>query len=311
MEAVLMLHFTLRARAAYTLLELIFVIVILGIVSAIGSEIIAQVYESYLTQRASYKSGIKTELAANQLVNRLTYAIPGTVIARRSLANTAYVSINELTNTNFEVLEWIGYDADSFTAIANGANRRPGWSGVADLYAPAAAPTLLVTPGSNLGLADTIIQNLSRNAAGIAAAGLANAAVFFPGEYSEYNIGYDNAGGRAGLNRVTGGGAQLLAVESLVGKRAKEHYKLAWSAYAIVPVPNANGTSDLRLYYNFQPWGAPGPQYQNAPFVTFLRNVSVFRFTGEANTIRFKICQQENIGDAYMITTCKEKAVIR
>ncbi len=48
----------LRKRAGFTMLEVVFVIVILGVVSSIGAEIIAQVYESYITQRASHRSSI-------------------------------------------------------------------------------------------------------------------------------------------------------------------------------------------------------------------------------------------------------------
>ncbi|MCW8821398.1 MAG: prepilin-type N-terminal cleavage/methylation domain-containing protein, partial [Sulfurovum sp.] len=62
-------------RTAFSMLELIFVIIILGIVSSIGAEIIAQVYESYIVQRATHRSSIKTELAATQIANRLTYAV--------------------------------------------------------------------------------------------------------------------------------------------------------------------------------------------------------------------------------------------
>jgi len=59
-------------RRGFSMLELIFVIVILGIVSSIGAEIIANVYESYIVQRAQHRASIKTELAAIQIANRPT-----------------------------------------------------------------------------------------------------------------------------------------------------------------------------------------------------------------------------------------------
>ena len=49
------------------MLELIFVIIILGIIASIASELIAKVYESYILQRAQYKANMKTELAAKQI----------------------------------------------------------------------------------------------------------------------------------------------------------------------------------------------------------------------------------------------------
>ena len=66
------------------MLELIFVIVILGIVSSIGAEIIAKIYGQYIIQRAQHRASIKTELAATQIANRLRYAIPGTVYRIKS-----------------------------------------------------------------------------------------------------------------------------------------------------------------------------------------------------------------------------------
>lgn len=282
----------LKQRAAFSMLELVFVIAILGIVSSIGAEIIAQVYESYITQRASHRSSIKTELAATQIANRLAYAIPGTVIGRKG---STYKAIDDLNDTDYDILQWVAYDADSF-----GAYRQPGWSGFADI--DASSVNALSTPGSDLANTNAIITNLSKGAV----KDLSNAALFFPGEYTAYTIGYD--GNIAGLTTVSSGTGENLNV-SLTGKTIKEHYKLAWSSYAIVPSDNGDGTFDLTLRYNFQPWS--GSNYGSASSVTLLRNVSVFKFVGSSNTIRFKICQQENIGETFKITTCKEKAVIR
>jgi len=300
-----MKHKHLTQRAAFTMLELVFVITILGIVSSIGAEIIAQVYESYITQRASQRSSIKTEMAATQIANRLAYAIPNTVIGRISDTDATYIAIDELDTTNYQVLQWTAYDADSFGAITT-ASRRPGWSGFADLDAAGTTLNTLSTPGSQLAVTDTIIQNLSQGATKT----LASAAVFFPGTYNAYTIGY--GADSSGVSSVASGagGTLTLAAPASGTRTIKEHYKLAWSSYAIVPINCGASGCDLALRYNFQPWIA-GSTYSNAPSVILLRNVSVFKFTGSANTIRFKICQQENIGETFSITTCKEKAVIR
>lgn len=285
-----------KQRNAFSMLELVFVIVILGIVSSIGAEVIAKVYESYVIERATHRSSLKTELAATQIANRLAYAIPGTVIGRKS--GGAYVGIDDLDASDYTILQWIGYDNDSFSAYA-----KPGWSGFADIGVEATLTTAtqLSTPGSDLAKTNTIIASLGGG-------GITNGAIFFPDTFTVNTIGYDNLN-KSGAIPVTSGTDELLGV-ALTGKTIREHYKLAWSSYAIVPsAANADGTYDLSLYYNFQPWNDEA--YTAGSHQILLRNVSVFRFTGSANTIRFKICQQEKISSTYSITTCKEKAVIR
>jgi len=281
----------LKSQKAFTMLELIFVIVILGIVSSIGAEIIANVYRSYVLERATHRSSIKTELAANQLANRLAYSIPGTVIGRKT---GVYKAIDNLDATDYTILEWIGYDNDSFSAQAT-----PGWSGFIDL--DASSKTSLKTKGSDLSKTDTIIKKLGGS-------GIGDSAIFFPGEYNARNVGYgsDHSGA---ISVGAGSTGDTLAVNDLTGKTIKEHYKLAWSAYAVVPSDNGDGTFDLDLYYDYQPWN--GDTHTNGKKQTLIRNVSVFKFVGSENTIRFKICQQEKITQNKKITICKEKAVIR
>lgn len=292
------------------MLELIFVIIILGIVSSIGAEIIAQVYESYIVQRATHRSSIKTELAATQIANRLTYAVPGTVIGRISQADPTYRAIDDLDAETYKIMQWIGYDADSFGAHTS-INRRPGWSGLCDL--DESNVTGIATPGSQLALSETIIGNLSNGTKG-----LADAALFFASTYNPTTISY--GADSSGLCTVASGAGETITLDAAgTTRNISELYKLAWSSYAIVPVQRdgsictdpATQVCDLHLRYNFQPWDGDRYNDNNISSSILLRNVTVFRFTGTGNTIRFKICQRENIGEDFNITTCKEKAVIR
>jgi prepilin-type N-terminal cleavage/methylation domain-containing protein len=297
-------------RKAFTMLEVVFVIVILGIVASIGAEIIASVYESYLVQRATHRSSIKTELAATQIANRLTYAVPRTVIGRISQTDPTYRAINDLDAETYKVMQWIGYDADSFGAFENAGNIRPGWSGLCDI--DDSNVTSISTPGSNLDLSTTIINNLSNGTRT-----LADAALFFASTYNPTNISYTDVNSSEGLSNVASGTGETITLDAATARNISELYKLSWSSYAVIPVQRngavctdpATQVCDLHLRYNFQPWN--GGTYANATSQVLLRNVTVFRFTGSGNTVRFKICQRENIGEDFNITTCKEKAVIR
>jgi hypothetical protein len=83
----------------------------------------------------------------------------------------------------------------------------------------------------------------------------------------------------------------------------RDQYKMAWSAYALVPSGNT-----LRLRYNYQPWN--GIQSANGLESILVDNFVSFRFKGNGDTVRLKLCIQEPIADQN-VTICKEKAVIR
>lgn len=272
-----------KKRDAFTMLELVFVIVILGIVASIGSEIIAKVYESYIVQRAQYRATMKTELALTQIANRLRYAIPGTVFVRPNKAGTA-ISITNITSTNAndKVLQWVGYDGDSFEAISSNTDRKPGWSGFCDIDAYTSGSTTLPTPGSNLGLATEIINNLGGN--------IANANIFFPYSTAAYG--------------VAGGTGENITLDAAIpsGTTIYERYKLAWSSYAL----EVDANDDLILHYNFTP--DIGYSIGGSSSI-LLHHVTNFRFMGSEGAIRVKLCKWEKIGSDANVTACKEKVV--
>jgi prepilin-type N-terminal cleavage/methylation domain-containing protein len=289
-----MKRFHKNKRDAFSMIELIFVIVILGVVASLGSEMIAKVYKSYILQRAQHRAEIKTELAALQIANRLAAAIPGTVVRKDATGSspTGGGTVEEITgpmslpSNSYTVLQWVGADMDSFNAIGSNANdRKPGWSGFVDLNT--SDSTHLDSKGSKLSRARTIITNLN---GGTFPVGF-SPAVYFPGDPNHYDI--NNLGVASDTN--------ITLTSPLT--RIVEHYKLAWTSYAL-SVENG----DLYLYYSFDP--IPGWPIPNGTSKSLLlRNVTTFKFRGDGRTIRFKICAWENIGEDCNITACKEKAV--
>ncbi len=313
-------------QKAFTMLELIFVIVVLGIVSSIGSSIIANVYESYIVQRAVHDGGIKTELAINQLANRLTYRIDKTMIARDTNATPTYtfppianptaydarqVPMNKLNS--HRALEWIGYDNDNFSAYAN-----PAWSGFADINASNSSTfSTLYTPGSD-----------TSKFADIYAGGQARALRFMgTADYKEnagtgiidsYNVDcmYKISGCMFPVNINATQKLNFTGGDRVNGDMIyTEFYQLASSAFAIVPENEHTledttvKVYDLVFYYGYQPW--LGDDYKDGKHAVLLTDVSVFRFRKETNAIRLKLCSVERLGDHETISICKEKAVIR
>jgi len=273
----------LKTRLGFSLIEVIFVIVILGIVSSVGAEIIAKVYENYIVQRAQHRASIKTQLALNQMVNRLKHAIPDTLVRRKS-RNSSIESVETQMSSDSEdytVLQWVGSNNESFQAISTDTNRKPGWSAFCDLNA--SDETHISTPASNLDLANTIIKNLSGNTADVE-----DAAIFFPNDDTSHAI--SSASG------------EMITLEDNAS-RIVERYKLAWTSYALVVEDG-----ELRLYYNFDP--VVGIDIaDDVPHQLLLKNVTTFKFEGRGSTIRIKLCAKENISDTAHISSCKEKAV--
>lgn len=271
-------------KKAFSMLELVFVVVILGIVASVGAETIANVYDQYIIQRAQHRASVKTELASLQIANRLRYAIPKTVFrVRNDYVKEPIESQLTLSGDNYIGLQWVAYDGDSFEAMDIGGTGLQGWSGFCDLNVSNIANSI-ITPGSDLSLTNTIISNLSGGTKNIT-----DAVVFFPYQNNEHNVTGSN-------------GSDRLDLANDLNRTIAEQYRLAWSSYAVV----VEG-GDLILYHNFYP--APATVLGNNRSL-LLKNVTTFKFLGTAAGIRFKICKSEEIGETdFNITACKEKVV--
>ena len=333
-----------KTKKAFSMIELIFVLVILGIVASISSQIIVQVYENYIMQRAIYNVSTKTELVANQIVNRLTYRIQGSTTSKNhdrfdaSHAATAiglplvndindsdWIPLSDLTSgTFFNTLEWIGYDNDSFSSTQN-----PNWSGISDYEPATASINGFNSPGSNLNNVAIIMNNLSGGEVDLSNANPAAIVFSQNSDYYDQNNQYSQlcmglipehaASSTACIFRVQQNTPNSFTFLDAKPKIITERYKLAWSAYAIVPEdPDGDGLNDLFLYSNYQPWnldpltGNP-ESYLDATTTKnlLMPNVTVFKFSETGGVIRFKLCAAENIGEDFNVTTCKEKVVIR
>lgn len=329
-----------KTHKAFTMVELIMVIVILGIVASISSSIIVQVYEQYILQRATHRASLKTELAAQQIANLLSYRIPDTTIARNPSVLTDNLYVTDPTNFTDNIhtqLEWIGTDNDGFSA-----DMRPPWNGFCDVAV--SSQNSVRTPGSRLltstaseASAHDIISNLSNSEVSLDASGQ-HPAIFFKDRTKRYS---DDAAGtvvpmmalsdgsnpdclgmvssnRSCVSTVSATDDENLAFQWDNGNNEKvisEHYKLAWSAYSICPKPRGGDHYDLILYYNYQPWEGERLDGQNCnsntgEHATLITNVTVFKFAESGDTFRFKLCAQESIGGDTNVTICKEKAII-
>ncbi|RLA59409.1 MAG: hypothetical protein DRQ78_10645 [Epsilonproteobacteria bacterium] len=316
-------------RHAFTMLELVFTIAILAIVSSMSASVVANVYDNYLGQKSLYNASIKSELAVEQIANRLSYSIPSLVAARDPDTYSDVKVLERITGGDHThtVLEWIAYDNDSFSA-----QRKPGWSAFADLNSSSHGS--INTPGSDLNATDTIIQNLSGGDIGLNA-GASRPIIIFAGTYYQNTSGIDYnitclGLGSSPISNQNSADACVIPITSnnfanahdrinfVVDKNIShsEFYRLAWSAYAISAENKTGiaGTSnisfDLFLYSNYQPWD--NEIYTDGDKNLLIRNVAVFKFLETGQTLRFKLCVREGIANLKShVTSCKEKVIAR
>jgi len=294
-------------RRAFTLVELVFVIMIFGIVAAIASEVYAKIYENYLLSRGTNALQTKTELALEQIAKRLQYRIKSATIATKPNTSEFVSTADPRLDENYKIIEWIGYDDEGFrgTYDTNLNYYKPAWSGFIDVN-PSTAK-LLVTPGSDLNKEDDIIKSLSDDDANINVA-----AVIFPESEEGFDIGkfgwYGNQSDY--VYDISPNGATAFRVTDVYTKPniIFERYKLVWTAYAIAPDPlGCIQDCDLYLYWNYQPWR--GGTMRDATKKSLLaEHVTTFKFRQEGDVMRLKLCIKGKIVENN-VSVCKEKVV--
>jgi len=286
--------------------------VILSIVASITSGLIAKAYKGYNQTNSIHKANLKLEIALSSIINRLEYAIDGTIVKRKSPTE---IEIINKAPFDYSILEWVGYDKDGFEAndkdptTLNTPQDTPAWSGFCELRN--STTTSISTPGSDLNFADIIIDILSNHQVRL---NNNQVAIFFPGNYDYTNIGYTNVPGVVNINGIkliTGYDPVNATLTISTIPRITEHYKLAWSAYAVVPIPNTDGTFNLELRYNFRPWNATDYDRANVPSKLLATNVTVFKTYATENRIHIKICIKEKYGINKNASICKERVVYK
>jgi len=318
-------------RKGFTLIELVFVIVIMAILASFGVNILRTIYDSYKNSTDNNKLQFNTELAVKQIANRLQYRIKDSTIARVAAGGTfnGLSSINPATN--YTILEWIGSDIDGFHGTsrvglaAEPLFNRPAWSGFIDVDNNPAftAKTYLESPGTDTGVEDGIIQNLRATGSGT---DITNAAIFFSGSNADVqnDFGWDGVAiitqANTAAHRITDVGSATVTqlVDSIaatfVGADIYEQYKLSWTAYGIrIEDFDGDGDNDLVLYHDYQPWeGDALPVNLNNNKNLLLENITTFKFTAIGDVVRIQICVDEQDGLAtgdggYSI--CKEATI--
>jgi len=297
-------------KSAFTMIELVMVIVVMGIVASIGADIIARMYENYIKTRAINKLQAQSEIVLNEIAKRLQFRIKDSVIARNDSNFSDYVSLSD-ANDSYQILEWIGKDNDSFKGVSN-----PGWSGFIDLDSIGTnkIAKTLKTSGSELNTTNSIIKALSDNRVSLDTANPNRPAIIFSGQ-SNFDLsqyGWDGVDGNYTYKVKYTGTNDVLVFDENISNLDEifEHYDLSWSAYSIVPEGNNTNDFNLTIHYNYQPWENEKYKDVNTSVAVLTEHVSTFKFTKTGDTIRLKLCINDaNRSGGFNFAFCKEKVV--
>ncbi len=294
-------------KSAFTLLELIFVIVIIGILSKYGVELLSQAYKSFIFSSINNALQSNSAAAVESIASRLQYRIKDSVIARQ--LDNSFQALASNTDHTAPILEWVGTEIDGFRG---NVGTLPHWSGIIDL--DLSNVTTLVSPGTDTVALNTLISTLSDGGSGID-----DAALYFIGSDSDIN-NYGWVGGTPlsdhntsvmhPINDVAGQPNQFasgIAGVNFSGANIYEYHQLAWTAYA-VGIRNYNAatkTGTLMLYYDYQPW--KGESYLNGKSAVIMNDVSTFQFMAVGSIVKIQVCVNSDLMEDYSL--CKEKTI--
>ena len=290
-------------KKAFTLIELILVIVILAILSLIGTNIYTNVYKNYLTSKIVDEVEDKTQLALDQIASRLSDRVKQATIGRKSsnINNVVLVYDSKLEHDH-DILEWIGQSTQSRNLAGANVNDSIGWSGFLDIGIYENSKRILI--GGRLLATKNVINSISRG-------GDQNLAMIFQGIETTKELGYGFKGespDKTMVFNMPSSGAEITLARNYLGGKISDRYQIAHSAYAIVP---ENG--NLYLYYDYRPW--MGQTYRNGIKSLLVENVTLFRFRGfSASGMDLKLCVNANaekhgITDNNRFVVCKTKVV--
>lgn len=259
-------------KRGFTLIELVFVIVVLGIISMFGADLYTKIYKSYVHVRAVNQLEARTQNAMMLITNRLEDRIKSSTIGRE-LSSNEFVPISDLTDPKYDILEWIGQSVET----RNINQRNPGWSGFmsmsqlkdstwtagaqdAGYIANTRAAFNMVSLGSDFPQVANIVANLRATAYNTPSNNTEVAVIFkvVTNDASPTSVGigfgYDRAVKADGSNRVliavgtpSNAGSGNIQGETIRinqyplnpnndnSQEFSEQYYIAHSAYAIVP----------------------------------------------------------------------------
>jgi len=299
----------MKANKGFSMLELVFVILIMGIIGKFGTEFLAQAYKGFIFSKINNTLSAESASATEFISTRLENRIKDSIIARDLDDDSNFTALGNASGDDWEILEWVSADSEGFRGEYNGTWNKPNWSAIADI--DAGDSSKVISPESNTTAINELIDTLSNGSADIN-----DSAIFFIGAPSDIETGYGWDGNITTIKQQNGSMHPIESASDITELHRKtgtgyedfkniyEYYKLAWTANAVVLSPDGN----LTYYYNYRPWSADGVSYKDGNSALIMQHVNTFQFMSIGSVVKIQVCVDTNITkDKYSI--CKEKTI--
>lgn len=310
-------------KKAFTMIELIFVIVIMGILAKFGVEFLAQAYKSFINSKINNELQSNSQYALDIIATRMSYRIKPSMIARENNGDFKTLYGYDGNSTKYE---WISYDIDGYRGDTNST-----WSGVLDLNASKTNKDQLTSLNTDTTKVNAIINALSYGTKGINDSAIS----FFTHEDQIMDMKKWGWDGNVTLfdtqssvhihpikSHETNTSLFLPApkingtANDFNGVEASEYYWLAWTAYAVTieDLDTSTGAGDLTLWYNYQPW--KGQSYTDGNSTIIMENASNFSITIQykkdifsTENVNIKVCAKSLLLSDEEHAICKDKNI--
>ncbi len=295
-------------KKAFTMLELIIVIVIMGIISKFGVEFLVQAYRNYMHSSIHNKLMNESETAVEFVANRLQFRIRDSIIVRQDDSNKSnYTALaNADTSKDYITLEWVNSDIDNLKGSWNGSEFKAHYSKIIDL--DESNKTTLVSPETNTSAINNYIDTLSEGNTTFE-----DCAIYFVGGDSDIDgygwngVAIDDQNHTMHPIKHSDDNVSYFeddtSADGFSGVDVYEYYQISWTANAF-ELKDGN----LTFYYDYQPW--EGEYYKDdAKKVVLMENVDTFRFIAIGGVVKIQICVHSDLIESEEYSICKEKTI--
>jgi len=305
-------------QKAFTLVEVIITIVILGILSAGTFVSLKHLYIRVAKSKALSNLSSDSQIVVDQISSLLYDRVPSSTIGYKS--DGTFDTIYNL-GSSYSVIEWI--------AVANEAQKAGYYSGFVDLNKSDKNTKTIFSPHINISELNNVMANkFSKSSSDLAlifAGSFDDGSLVLSNDFNSSFGWHGNLYNQIETNLTINNNNIIL---NITPDEIYEKYYLVDSAYAIARGAdidlNASCINDLNksdnntlfLFYNYRPWQGktfcadPNGSNQDGNVTVLTYNAKGFQASLVNNSLRFSLTLQKHIrGSENNVTISKQKVV--